>query len=107
MTYLRVNPQGRGVFDEGFNDTGAPERVWSHHEHLVLLHGVEERSHVGPDGLYMNKEKDGQPSQARRHLKTVPLDIEGPYTLTLLGRREPLRWAFLGGIWCFALGALA
>lgn len=107
MTYLRVNPQGRGVFNEGFNDTSAAECVRSHHEHLVLLHGVEERSHVGPDGLYSNKEKDGQPCQAHRHLQTVSLEIEVTYTLTFLGRREPLRWAFFSGIWCFALGAPA
>lgn len=107
MTYLRVNLQGRGVFNEGFNDTSAPECVGSHHEHLVLLHGVEERSHVGPDGLYRNNERDGQPSQAHRHPKTVSHDFEGPYTMTFLGRREPLGWAFFNRIWRLALGAPA
>lgn len=57
VTYLRVNPQGRGVFDEGFNDPAAAECVRSHHQHLVLLHSVEERSHVGPDRLQIDDQK--------------------------------------------------
>lgn len=95
------------MFNEGFNDARAPEGVWSHHEHLVLLHGVEERSHVGPDRLHINKRKNGRPFQAQCNLKPALLDIEGPYTLTFLGRREPLRWTFFNTIWRFALGALA
>lgn len=55
--YLRVDPQGCGVFNKGFYDSGAAECVWSHHQHLVLLHGVEERSHVGPDRLQIDQQK--------------------------------------------------
>lgn len=65
------------MFNEGFNDTSASECVRSHHEHLVLLHGVEEGSHVGPDGLYSHNEKDGQPSQAHVMSKLSHLTLKG------------------------------
>ena len=38
----------RSVFDEGLHHTAATHRAWSHHQKLVLLHSLEEGSHVGP-----------------------------------------------------------
>lgn len=40
------------MFDEGLDGAGAAQRGRGHHEHLVLLHRVEERPHVGSDGLH-------------------------------------------------------
>lgn len=40
------------MFDEGLDDAGAAQGGRGHHEHLILLHRVEERPHVGSDGLH-------------------------------------------------------
>lgn len=72
MTNLRVDPQGGGVLDEGLDDSAAAECVRSHHQHLVLLHGVEERSHVGPDRLQIDNRKH-QTKAWRAILRRTPL----------------------------------
>lgn len=109
-TYLRVNPKGRSVFDEGFNDSAATECVRSHHQHLVLLHSVEERSHVGPDRLQIDDQKHQIKAwKALEHNKTpkLSLDNEEPYTLTFLRGRGNLIWTSFCSIWCFAFGTPA
>lgn len=109
VTYLRVNPQGCGVFDEGFHDSAAAECVRSHHQHLVLLHSVEERSHVGSDGLQIDEQNHQTKAWKALLSTTEPQNCysDGPYTLTFLGRREHLRWTSFSSIWCFAFGTLA
>lgn len=42
------------MLDEGLDDAGAAQGGRGHHEHLVLLHSVEEGPHVGSDGLHRN-----------------------------------------------------
>lgn len=43
------------MFNEGLDNASAAEGFRSHHQHLILLHSLEERPHVGSDGLYYNK----------------------------------------------------
>lgn len=45
------------MFNEGLDDAGAAERVRSHHQHLILVHRVEERPHVGSDGLQRHNKR--------------------------------------------------
>ena len=42
---------------EGLDHAGPTERVRSHHQHLILLNSVEERSHAGFDCLCIKKKK--------------------------------------------------
>lgn len=90
VTYLRVNPQGRGVFYEGFNDSAAAECVRSHHQHLVLLHSVEERSHVGLDRLQI----DNQKHQTKAWKMLLSTTLPQNWYLTTKGLTL---WLFLGG----------
>lgn len=46
------------MLNERLDNTGASKRIWSHHEHLILLHSVEERSHVWSDCLHIQTQLD-------------------------------------------------
>ncbi len=54
ITYLRINPNRSGMFNERLDNTSAAEGTWCHHEHLILLYSLKKSSHVGFDCLWMN-----------------------------------------------------
>ena len=47
-TYLGINFERSGVINKGLHHTATAYRAWSHHQHLVLLHSMEEGPHIGP-----------------------------------------------------------
>lgn len=44
------------MLNEGLDNSSTAEGIGSHHEHLILVHSVEERSHIGSDRLLIKKE---------------------------------------------------
>ncbi len=105
------------MFNEGLDNTSAAEGVWSHHQHLILLHSVQKRFHMGSDCL-CNKGEEDLVGKSVHYVLSIYAHIfhfltftRGKifvsYTLTFLGRREPLCGTFLYSIWCFAFSALA
>lgn len=79
-THLGVELQRSGVFDEGLDDAGAAQGVRGHHEHLVLLHRVEEGPHVGSHGLHGNADRRKSLSTQRvagRRLVVAAVRVRG------------------------------
>lgn len=99
-THLGVELQRSGVFDEGLDDASAAQGVGGHHEHLVLLHRVEEGPHVGSDGLRGHDDRRrGRGLSEKEGGGLVPGGGEGPMDLSCQTEMEAFLtlWLFFGG----------